>query len=236
MSAEQSAVVPRRRNTADESSDTSPVRIAGSQNMFAKLAHEGLFFLRRLGDGQVRLNEESGPIQLDINTKAIATIFYSNDVLVFFKAMMLKILRDSTILNAYGLNAELDYEQVWSIGTPEGVSGETVLLCQVCIVPRIAGVADLLGNMDSQGRLAVCLTRARVETSIHACMECFEMEDIPKILIKFAFRFKAKQSDDTMLTKIEAPWEGGVPLAWASGIARIADTEETVAYGCLWKQ
>ena len=75
--------------------------------------------------------------------------------------MMLKILRDATILNAYGLNPKFPYEQVWSIGTPEGVSGETVLLGQVCIVPRIAGVADLLGNMDSQGRLVVGLTRAR---------------------------------------------------------------------------
>ena len=236
MSAEQSAVVPRRRNTADESSDTSPVRIAGSQNMFAKLAHEGLFFLRRLGEGQVRLNEASGPIQLDINTKAIATIFYSNDVLVPFKAMMLKILRDSTILNAYGLNAELDYEQVWSIGTPEGVSGETVLLCQVCIVPRIAGVADLLGNMDSQGRLAVCLTRARVQTSIHACMECFQMDEVPKIWKKFAGRFTAARFDNTVLTRIEAPWEGGVPLTRASGIAQNTETEETVAYGALWKE
>jgi hypothetical protein len=103
----------------------------------------------------------------------------------------------------------------------------------VCIVPRTAGVADLLGNMESEGRLVVCLTRARVETSIHACIECFQMEEVPSIWKKCAERFTANLCTDTIVTIVEAP-SSAVPLACASSIADDAAFKETDAFGCLW--
>ena len=128
MLSNQDPVIPRCRTTKGDHDDTSSLRIAGSRKMFANMAHEGLVFLRKLQDGLVRLNAESDPIKLDIDTKAIATMIYCNDVLVNFNAMMLNILQDTAILSAYGLNSSIPYDQVWASASSCQVRRDTKTL------------------------------------------------------------------------------------------------------------
>ena len=107
-------------------------------------------------------------------------------------------------MNAYGLDLSIPYDRVWWTGSPESVCSKTVLLRQVCIMPRIERVADLLGNMNSEGRFVVCMTRARVETTIFACRECFRMADVPPIWRKCATRLSVDPGKDPAVSIVDA--------------------------------
>ena len=56
---------------------------------------------------------------------------------------------------------KLKEEPVWSSGTPESVSGETSLLTQVVLDPRVSHSADLPGHMQDEGRRTVSCSRSR---------------------------------------------------------------------------
>ena len=118
-------------------------------------------------------------VPFDISRKAILTIFYGNDVLVNFTATLAGVLSSSDILQEYGLNGEYDYLCLWSSGTPESVSGETALLAQVGLIPRVSHSADLRGNTQDEGRRTVSLSRGRLLTSFHSAVECFQCGEVP---------------------------------------------------------
>ena len=111
--------------------------------------------------------------------KAILTIFYGNDVLVNFDAALAGVLSSPAILRKYQLDDSCNYLSVWSTGTPESVSGETSLLAQVVVVPRVSHSADLRGNMQDGGRRTVACSRSRLLTSIHYAEECFKGGNVP---------------------------------------------------------
>ena len=106
-------------------------------------------------------------------------MFYANDVLVFFHAVLWHVLHTSAILRAYDLG-DYDYLYLWIVGTPGVVSGETVLLSQTAILPRVLEKADLAGDLDSEGRRTVTSTRARKLLSFHQVDECFRTNTIPR--------------------------------------------------------
>ena len=60
-------------------------RVAANCNIFLNMIHEGLVYLGAIQQGQIVLNNADSPvITLRSSPKAIATMFYGNDVLVFF--------------------------------------------------------------------------------------------------------------------------------------------------------
>ena len=60
-------------------------RVAANCNIFLNMIHEGLVYLGAVQQGQIVLNNADSPvITLRSSPKAIATMFYGNDVLVFF--------------------------------------------------------------------------------------------------------------------------------------------------------
>ena len=165
------------------SGGTEELRIAGSECIFANLIHESLCFLKLILDQQLFMNEQcralGQPIKLDPSRPAILTIFYGNDVLVNFDATLAGVLSSTDILRAYGLDESFDYLKVWSSGTPESVSGETALLAQVGLMPRVSHSADLRGNTQDEGRRTVSFSRGRLLTSVHSAVECFRGEVPP---------------------------------------------------------
>ena len=82
-------------------------------------------------------------------------------------------LGDGNVLQTYGLLPGIDYTTYWTYGTPEALSGETVLLSQVGILPRDSSGADLFGNLDDEPRRTVHGTRGRLLITNHLVWECF---------------------------------------------------------------
>ena len=85
-------------------------RVAANCNIFLNMIHEGLVYLGAVQQGRIVLNNADSPVMtLGSSPKAIATMFYANDVLVFFHAILYNVLRTQDILRAYNLNENLDY-------------------------------------------------------------------------------------------------------------------------------
>ena len=60
-------------------------RVAANRNIFLNLIHEGLVFLGAVQKGKVVVNEPgSAVMDTGGSSKAVATMLYANDVLVFF--------------------------------------------------------------------------------------------------------------------------------------------------------
>ena len=150
-------------------------RVASSQIMFCNMIHEGLVFLMLLMNGLIRLNgnTDTEPLCFQEGEQIIASIFYSNDVLIIFGALLLAALTNPMTLHRYRLSEKYNYLDSWLCATPEAVSGDTVLLCQTGIVPNERSSPKLKGNPTDPGRRVVIGTRARILCSNHLTSECF---------------------------------------------------------------
>lgn len=179
MMPDPQLVFPRTSTVASFDILQHECRIAGSTTIFMNMIHEGLCFLKELAEGRIQLNTKTDPIKLEPTTKAIVTMIYGNDVLINFDATLIQILRNERVLRSYGLPENVDYLKVWSTGTPELVSGATVLLSQVAHFPRVPDCADLQGNLKDAGRRTVSASRCRIACSFHSCAECFENTNVP---------------------------------------------------------
>ena len=84
-------------------------------------------------------------------------------------------------MDAYDLTPDLDYLHLWTVGTPGLISGNTALVAQTAILPRVVNRADLAGDLESEGRRTVTGTRGRKLLSYHQCVECFRNGDVPKV-------------------------------------------------------
>ena len=98
-----------------------------------------------------------------------------------FHAVLFTVLRTPEILEAYDLTPNLDYLHLWTVGTPGVISGDTALVAQTAILPRMVGRADLAGDLEAEGRRTVTGTRARKLLSYHQCVACFRNGDVPKV-------------------------------------------------------
>ena len=165
--------------TEEEEEDTRQVgvtkfRVAGNKCVFASLVHEGLYFLRAVVRGQIRMNKNVEPIQIDERSKTIiATMFYSNDAIVCFQALLWFVHTNKDIQQRYGIENNLDIWKLWRVGTPEALSGADVMLAQVVVIPRNTDTADVRGNLKDEGRRTVAATRGRKLLSFHMDENCF---------------------------------------------------------------
>ena len=150
-------------------------RVACSQIIFCNMIHEGLVFLMLLTNGLIRLNQDrdTKPLSFQEGEQIIASIFYCNDVLVIFGALLLAALTNPMTLQRYRLSENYNYLDSWLCATPDAVSGETVLLCQTGIVPNDSSCPKLKGNSADPGRRVVIGTRARILCSNHLTSESF---------------------------------------------------------------
>ena len=181
--------------------------------MFLHMIHEGLMFLKAMRKDRIVLNKYLPAAKLTRETTAIVSIFYGNDVLVNSNILLHQILSTSQILTTYELDQNFNYQTVWTTGTPEAVSGETVLLAQVAHFPRIADCADLRGNLKDEGRKTVSASRGRIFTTLHSCAECFESRPLPPIWE--AHKVCVGNKEDRRVQQIwcqeDAVWS---PVAW----------------------
>ena len=145
-SARDATLGRNEANTGHESRQT----VAGGACIMANVFHEALCFLKGLSNGHVRLNSHSQPLTLTVETEAVATMVYLNDVLINVDAAIIGILSSPRILEAYGIVWDPQCSEAWNSGTPEGISGETRLLGQTGIFPS---------------RLAVTMPQLAVATS-----------------------------------------------------------------------
>ncbi len=173
--------MPRRIDTHGKVANKkdSKLRVGASRVMFLNMLHEGLCFLVCLQHGQVSKNICCASEELKPNLSAILTQIYGKDVLRIFAAILLGILRSLEVLNAYLLDTNFDWTTVWSFGTPENVSGATVLLAQCGLFPRDPENADMDGNPASPGRRNVVVSRGQILENFHGCAECMKADDIP---------------------------------------------------------
>ena len=168
----------KKRSSAQQQEPSSGTRIAGSLCMFANTLHEGFCLLSCLHRSLLRLNASNPPLSVDDAATPVVTIIYGNDILVNFTAVLLGVSKNKRVLEAYGLDPNVNYLKLWSTGTPESVSGETSILAQPMHFPRIKNQADMLGNPADGGRRTVAYTRNRLFISSHICAENLNMENL----------------------------------------------------------
>lgn len=149
-------------------------RVASCQVMFWNMFHEGLVFLSVFVNGRICMNSQSPVLRFIEDEVVIASIFYSNDVLVVFSACLQSVLGIPEVLEKYALLSTVDFHACWTYGTPEVLSGGTVLLSQTGILPRNDVGADLMGNLEDEARRTVQGTRGRLSITTHVAKECFE--------------------------------------------------------------
>ena len=182
-------------------------RVAANCNIFLNMIHEGLVYLGAIQQGQIVLNNADSPvITLRSSPKAIATMFYGNDVLVFFHAILFNVLRTPDIMRAYKLNENLDYSHLWSVGTPGVLSGETALVAQTAILPRTLGTADLAGDLESEGMRTVTATRARLLLSFHQIEECFRQGNVPNVWQAYYRHVFENTFEDCIVENLNYNW------------------------------
>jgi hypothetical protein len=149
-------------------------RVASAPVMFWNMIHEGLVFLSLLVNGRIYWNRDTwAPVVFRASEPIVASMFYANDVLVCFSSCLIHVLKSPSLLRQYGLPEDHDYLEGWTYGTPEIISGDSVLLSQTGILARDEGGADLDGNPSDEGRRVVQGTRGRKVISSHIAGECF---------------------------------------------------------------
>jgi hypothetical protein len=80
----------------------------------------------------------------------VETILYLNAARRTFLELVQAALLDSAILAEFRISAP-NPGAYWHVKTPEGCSGDTAWWQQLLIIPRVAGGADVAGNMKSPG-------------------------------------------------------------------------------------
>jgi hypothetical protein len=130
----------------------SSARVGASVAMFVNLAREALCFFSWAEGGTAQWNQHSSFLNFDDVGVTVATVFYMKDMLVHFDEYRRGLLKIPEIRHEYGLSEVRDYERLWLVLTPETVSGDTVLLCQRCILPRVLSQGDMRGNLKCEGR------------------------------------------------------------------------------------
>ena len=143
---------------------------------FWHMLHEGCIFLHALENGKVRLNPNQPPLQLTVTTRVIGSYFYRKHVTVVFRCFAYGMLSRPEILRSYRLSEAFPYYRVWDIAVIDTGSGQTVLLAQGLVVPRVVRFSDLRGNYKDLGRFLVFISRFRLYLSLYICSECFEAE------------------------------------------------------------
>eukprot|EP00973_Karenia_brevis_P012759 1733997-Karenia_brevis.AAC.1 len=123
-------VPSREQSTARLTEEVRHPRVASAHTIFCNMIHEGLVFLHLLVHGCLRLNPLSEPLPFQEDEEVIVSLFYSNDVLVIFSALLSSVLTMDQVLRRYSLPLNINFSNCWSCGTPEAVSGDTVLLSQ----------------------------------------------------------------------------------------------------------
>ena len=106
-------------------------------NIFLNMIHKGFVYLEAVKQGRIVLNNAETPVMtLGNSPKAIVTMFYANDPLVFFHAVLYNVLRTQHILRTSNLNENIDSLHLWSEGTPDVSSEKTALVAQTSVLPR----------------------------------------------------------------------------------------------------
>jgi hypothetical protein len=127
--------------------------------------------------------------------------------------------------------------------TPETVSGDTVLLCQRGILPRVMGQEDVRGNLKCEGRRNVMCSRARLFSSTHIAVECLEASDAGDAWKSERKMFRGpcfyaeivhapRTGPDYVFPVVPLTWFGEVAkfvLAWTALIAFTGDLPTTLS-------
>ena len=101
------------------------------------MIHKGLVYLEAVKQGRIVLNNAESPVMtLGNSPKAIVTMFYANDPLVLFHAVLYNVLRTQHILRTSNLNENIDSLHLWSEVTPDVSSEKTALVAQTSVLPR----------------------------------------------------------------------------------------------------
>ncbi len=209
----------------NSSSLSAAPRAGGCTAVFQHMLFEGLLFLRALAHGRVQSSPSSAPLQLARGTKAVLSLFWSNDAGVSFNLLVRGALADPHLLSAFDLPEDLgEHRDVWRVLTPEAASGTDVLLCQCTVLPRTLAGFDLQGNTKDSKRRNVAYSRSTIATSSHECAECFQD---PKAAVHWTKHWGAGiRSQDVKVARVDCSLPlSPVDAGWVDPACRPGSSE-----------
>ena len=225
-----SEVVNYHRHPADDQ-DTkkTATRVAYGPTFFLNMIHEGLVFLSQLCAGYVFPNTQAiTPLRFVPGQQVIVSMFYGNDLLFIFTSLLKHVVKNGAYRELYNIPNEVDVFSCWTTGTPDLVSGDTALLSQTAICPRIMDSADLCGNVRCDGRRVVGSTRGRYRITFYLAAECFSGEIPPawKNFVKFLENITEKPNEEAVIQTVDVSM--GEILAPISSYDDKQHTEQSV--------
>ena len=139
----------------------------------------------------------------------VETILYLNAARRTFLELVQAALLDSAILEEFRISAPSP-GAYWHVKTPEGCSGDTAWWQQLLIIPRVAGGADVAGNMKSPGRRVVGQSRGTFGNTNYFAAECFEAKGERAPML-------AWKSQCLLLASDSCPYSRAEVSKWVSG-------------------
>ena len=167
------------------------MRVGASFYVFLNMLDEGLTYIscvqNEMFDGKCNV------------TLPLMSLFYANDAIEIFHTLVVGLLHDKNICNAYRIASTENVDRLWKVLTPEAASGAEATFVNLAIIPRTVQHADLEGNLQDDGRRNVALTRSRLFTSTHVSAESLQDSNSPV----FWERYNKQLIDKTYLGKLE---------------------------------